>query len=91
MLDSNHGTFYVNQLMALKLIVNDTAGATTLGRGYFGGIYKGQIQPNGNQVCSSYSAVRIILTSDQPMEASRSRPYHYRNFNIAGMIVSLIQ
>ncbi|KAJ7915904.1 chondroitin AC/alginate lyase [Mycena leptocephala] len=69
---NNHGTFYVNQLMALKLIVNDTAGATTLGRGYFGGIYKGQIQPNGNQ----------------PMEASRSRPYHYRNFNIAGMITN---
>lgn len=69
---NNHGTFYVNQLMALKLIANDTAGATTLGRGYFGGIYKGQIQSNG----------------DQPMEASRSRPYHYRNFNIAGMITN---
>jgi hypothetical protein len=69
---NNHGTFYVNQLMALKLIVNDTAGATTLGRGYFGGIYKGQMQSNGNQ----------------PMEASRSRPYHYRNFNIAGMITN---
>ncbi|KAJ6588095.1 alginate lyase-domain-containing protein [Mycena capillaripes] len=69
---NNHGTFYVNQLMALKLIVNDTAGATTLGRGYFGGIYKGQISSNG----------------DQPMEASRSRPYHYRNFNIAGMITN---
>ncbi|KAJ7178231.1 chondroitin AC/alginate lyase [Mycena filopes] len=69
---NNHGTFYVNQLMALKLIVNDTAGATTLGRGYFGGIYKGQMESNG----------------DQPMEASRSRPYHYRNFNIAGMITN---
>ncbi|KAJ7612371.1 chondroitin AC/alginate lyase [Mycena polygramma] len=69
---NNHGTFYVNQMMALQLIVNDTAGATTLGRGYFGGIYKNQIQSNGNQ----------------PMEASRSRPYHYRNFNIAGMITN---
>ncbi|KAJ7754838.1 chondroitin AC/alginate lyase [Mycena metata] len=69
---NNHGTFYVNQLAALKLIVNDTAGATTLGRGYFGGIYKGQISSNGNQ----------------PMEASRTRPYHYRNFNIAGMITN---
>ncbi|KAJ7218239.1 alginate lyase-domain-containing protein [Mycena haematopus] len=69
---NNHGTYYVNQLMALKLIVNDIAGATTLGRGYFGGIYKGQIASNGNQ----------------PLEASRSRPYHYRNFNIAGMITN---
>ncbi|KAJ7450854.1 chondroitin AC/alginate lyase [Mycena latifolia] len=69
---NNHGTFYVNQLAAIKLIVNDTAGAITLGRGYFGGIYKGQMQSNGNQ----------------PMEASRSRPYHYRNFNIAGMITN---
>ncbi|KAJ6453561.1 chondroitin AC/alginate lyase [Mycena sanguinolenta] len=69
---NNHGTYYVNQLMALKLIVNDTAGAVTLGRGYFGGIYKGQMSSNGNQ----------------PMEASRSRPYHYRNFNIAGMITN---
>ncbi|KAJ7111341.1 alginate lyase-domain-containing protein [Mycena epipterygia] len=69
---NNHGTFYVNQLAALKLIVNDTAGATTLGRGYFGGLYKGQIAANGNQ----------------PLEASRTRPYHYRNFNIAGMITN---
>ncbi|KAJ7108349.1 chondroitin AC/alginate lyase [Mycena crocata] len=69
---NNHGTFYVNQLAALKLIVNDTAGATKLGRAYFGGIFKGQIQSNG----------------DQPMEASRSRPYHYRNFNLAGMITN---
>ncbi|KAJ7021165.1 chondroitin AC/alginate lyase [Mycena alexandri] len=69
---NNHGTFYVSQLMALKLIVNDTTGATSLGRGYFGGIYKGQIQSNG----------------DQPLEASRTRPYHYRNFNIAGMITN---
>ncbi|KAJ7766381.1 alginate lyase-domain-containing protein [Mycena maculata] len=69
---NNHGTFYVNQLAALKLIVNDMAGAIALGRGYFGGIYKGQIASNGNQ----------------PLEASRSRPYHYRNFNIAGMITN---
>ncbi|KAF7343232.1 Chondroitin AC/alginate lyase [Mycena venus] len=69
---NNHGTFYVNQLMALKLIVNDTAGAAEFGRGYFGGTFKGQMKSNG----------------DQPMEASRSRPYHYRNFNIAGMITN---
>ncbi|KAK7042641.1 chondroitin AC/alginate lyase [Favolaschia claudopus] len=69
---NNHGTFYVNQMMALKLIVNDKAGATKLGRKYFGGTFKGQMKSNG----------------DQPMEASRSHPYHYRNFNIAGMITN---
>ncbi|KAJ6552268.1 chondroitin AC/alginate lyase [Mycena vulgaris] len=69
---NNHGTFYVNQLAALKLLVNDTAGATTLGRAYFGGLFKSQIASNG----------------DQPMEATRSRPFHYRNFNIAGMITN---
>jgi len=58
--------------MSLMLLVNDTAGATKVGRGYFGGIYKGQIASDGNQ----------------PMEATRSRPYHYRNFNIAGMITN---
>lgn len=69
---NNHGTFYANQLAALKLIVNDTAGATTLGRGYFGGIYKGQIDANGRQ----------------PLEIVRTRPYHYSNFNLAGMITN---
>jgi len=69
---NNHGTYYVNQLMALMLIVGDTAGATQAGRGYFGSLYKSQIASNG----------------DQPLEASRTRPYHYRNFNIAGMITN---
>jgi hypothetical protein len=65
--DSNHGTFYVNQLMALKLIVNDTAGATTLGRGYFGGIYKGQMQSNGNQVRVTFVPREVFLkTSISP-------------------------
>ncbi|CAK5283568.1 unnamed protein product [Mycena citricolor] len=69
---NNHGTFYANQLSALKLIVNDIAGATTVGRAYFGGVYKTQIASNG----------------DQPLEGTRTRPYHYRNFNIAGMITN---
>ncbi|KAF7303640.1 Chondroitin AC/alginate lyase [Mycena indigotica] len=69
---NNHGTFYVNQLMSLMVLVGDNAGATTLGRKYFGGLFKTQIAANG----------------EQPMEASRSRPFHYRNFNIAGMITN---
>ncbi|KAJ7062111.1 chondroitin AC/alginate lyase [Mycena amicta] len=69
---NNHGTYFVNQLMSLMILVGDNAGATALGRNYFGSTYKGQIAPNG----------------DQPMEASRSRPFHYRNFNIAGAITN---
>ncbi|KAJ6613523.1 alginate lyase-domain-containing protein [Mycena sp. CBHHK59/15] len=70
--NNNHGTIFVNQLAALKLIVGDTADAVNLTRGYFKGIYQGQLKANG----------------DQPLEATRSRPYHYRNFNIAGMITN---
>ncbi|KAJ7204990.1 chondroitin AC/alginate lyase [Mycena pura] len=71
---NNHGTIFVSQLAALKLIVNDVAGAVNLTQGYFQGHYKGQLAASG----------------DQPQEASRSesRPYHYRNFNIAGMVTN---
>ncbi|KAJ7111643.1 chondroitin AC/alginate lyase [Mycena crocata] len=69
---NNHGTIFVNQLASLNLLVKDTAGAATLTQGYFSGIYQKQLQANG----------------DQPMEADRSHPYHYRNFNIAGMITN---
>lgn len=70
--NNNHGTIFVNQMAALQLIVGDVASAVNLTQAYFKGIYQGQVQANG----------------DQPMEASRSRPYHYRNFNIAGMITN---
>ncbi|KAJ6549081.1 chondroitin AC/alginate lyase [Mycena vulgaris] len=69
---NNHGTIFINQLAGLKLIVEDVASAITLTEGYFAGIYKGQVTANG----------------DQPMEANRTHPYHYRNFNIAGMITN---
>ncbi|KAJ7883727.1 chondroitin AC/alginate lyase [Mycena olivaceomarginata] len=69
---NNHGTIFVNQLAGLKLIVQDTAGAVNWTQGYFSGIFQGQVNSTG----------------DQPQEASRTRPYHYRNFNIAGMITN---
>ncbi|KAJ6537220.1 chondroitin AC/alginate lyase [Mycena vulgaris] len=69
---NNHGTIYVNQLAGLKLIVEDVAGAVNLTQTYFSSTYKGQVAANG----------------DQPQEATRSHPYHYRNFNIAGMITN---
>ncbi|KAF7297424.1 Chondroitin AC/alginate lyase [Mycena indigotica] len=69
---NNHGTIFVNQFAALQLIVNDVAGAVNSTKGYFTGIYKGQLESNG----------------DQPLEASRTHPWHYRNFNIAGMVTN---
>ncbi|KAJ7846716.1 chondroitin AC/alginate lyase [Mycena olivaceomarginata] len=69
---NNHGTIYVNQLAALKLIVKDTAGAVNWTQGYFNGFFQHQVNSTG----------------DQPEEASRTHPYHYRNFNIAGMITN---
>ncbi|KAJ7668176.1 chondroitin AC/alginate lyase [Mycena rosella] len=69
---NNHGTIFVNQMAGLKLIVKDVPAAATLTQGYFTGIFQKQLQANG----------------DQPMEASRTHPYHYRNFNIAGMVTN---
>ncbi|KAJ7116999.1 alginate lyase-domain-containing protein [Mycena epipterygia] len=69
---NNHGTIYVSQMAGLKLIFNDISGAINLTQGYFSGIYQNQVAANG----------------DQPLEASRTRPYHYRNFNLAGMITN---
>ncbi|KAJ7644863.1 chondroitin AC/alginate lyase [Roridomyces roridus] len=69
---NNHGTIFVSQLAALKLVVGDTNGAVSLIQGYFSGIFKGQINSNG----------------EQPKESARTRPYHYRNFNAAGMITN---
>ncbi|KAJ7290691.1 chondroitin AC/alginate lyase [Mycena rebaudengoi] len=70
--DNNHGTIFVSQMAALKLVVNDKAAAAKLTDAYFKGTFQGQVQANG----------------DQPKEAGRTHPFHYRNFNIAGMIAN---
>lgn len=49
-LDSNHGTFYYNQLAALQVLVNDNDGAKDTINGYFDSIYLNQISANGDQV-----------------------------------------
>ncbi|KAJ7018921.1 chondroitin AC/alginate lyase [Mycena alexandri] len=69
---NNHGTIFVNQLAGVKLIAKDTEGAVNWTQNYFTGIFLGQLAANG----------------DQPTEASRTHPWHYRNFNIAGMITN---
>ncbi|KAM6501239.1 Alginate lyase domain containing protein [Amanita muscaria] len=69
---NNHGTFYENQLAALKLISGDVTGANQNARAYFSNQYLNQISANGKQ----------------PLELARTRPYHYSAFNIAGMITN---
>ncbi|KAJ6625107.1 alginate lyase-domain-containing protein [Mycena sp. CBHHK59/15] len=69
---NNHGSFCFNQLAALKLLVNDASGSANVSNTFFKGIYQGQINSTG----------------DQPFEASRTHPYHYRNYNLAAMITN---
>jgi hypothetical protein len=69
---SNHGSFYFNQLAALQVLVGDTAGAKATIEEFFTGIYQDQISANG----------------DQPLETDRTRPYHYRAYNLAAMVVN---
>lgn len=69
---SNHGSYYYNQIGALKILVGDNSGALNVLGEYFNGIYMNQINADG----------------EQPLEAERTRPYHYRAYNLAAMIVS---
>ncbi|KAI0088285.1 alginate lyase-domain-containing protein [Irpex rosettiformis] len=69
---NNHGSFYFNQLAALQVLVDDKAGAQKTLDEYFDGIYMGQIAANG----------------DQPLESARTRPFHYRAYNLAAMITN---
>lgn len=48
--NSNHGTFYYNQLAALKVLVNDNAGTLNVTNTYFASQYLFQIKANGEQV-----------------------------------------
>ncbi|TBU38981.1 chondroitin AC/alginate lyase [Dichomitus squalens] len=69
---NNHGTFYYNQLAALQILVGDTTGANQTLHEYFTTQYQWQIAANG----------------DQPLETARTRPYHYRAYNLAAMITN---
>lgn len=69
---NNHGSYYYNQLSANQIIVGDTTGAKNTTNTYFSTLYMAQINANG----------------EQPLEAIRTRPYHYRCYNLAAMITS---
>jgi hypothetical protein len=69
---SNHNTFYVSQLAAAKILIGDNAGAGAVLRHYFSHQFLDQIAASG----------------EQPFEAIRTRPFHYRCFNLEAMIVN---
>ncbi|KDQ49492.1 hypothetical protein JAAARDRAFT_165561 [Jaapia argillacea MUCL 33604] len=70
--DNNHGTFFYNQLAAVQILVGNLTGAKLTLETYFTKQYLKQINSNG----------------EQPLEAIRTRPYHYRAYNLAAMITN---
>lgn len=87
---SNHGSYYYSQLGALHILVNDLAGANATIQKYFSTLYQNQVEASGEQVRTILkNNVHSLLTCTvQPFEAVRTRPYHYRCYNLAAMIVS---
>jgi Alginate lyase len=71
-LTSNHGTFWMNQMVVLKIYENDLSGARAAVKSYFTHQFLDQ----------------IVASGEQPFEAVRTRPFHYRCFNLQAMIVS---
>ncbi|KAF8801252.1 hypothetical protein BYT27DRAFT_7115572 [Phlegmacium glaucopus] len=69
---NNHATFYYNQLGAMQILVGDLAGATKSLNTFFDGKFMTQIKKNG----------------EQPLEAARTRSFHYRTFNLCGLITN---
>jgi hypothetical protein len=70
--DNNHGTYFYSQMASLQILVGDNTSAITTIKQYFSKQYLSQINANG----------------DQPFEAVRTHPYHYRCYNLAAMITN---
>lgn len=71
-LGNNHGTFYINQEAAIHVILQDTPAAIAALDSFFSGVFKGQIDASG----------------EQPLEAKRADPVHYRAYNLAALITN---
>ncbi|KAF9224978.1 chondroitin AC/alginate lyase [Gyrodon lividus] len=69
---NNHGSYYYSQLASHQLIAKDIEGARATIKTYFNTIYMSQITETG----------------EQPLEARRTRPYHYRAYNIIAMMTN---
>ncbi|KAI0704924.1 alginate lyase-domain-containing protein [Cytidiella melzeri] len=69
---NNHLTFYVAQVAAVKIALGDGKGAGDTLQKYFSSQFLDQIAQSG----------------EQPFESVRTRPYHYRCFNLEAMIAN---
>ncbi|WVQ82340.1 hypothetical protein IAT38_004468 [Cryptococcus sp. DSM 104549] len=69
---NNHGTFYYNQLCSLQILLGQNDACATALEEFYSGIYLNQIVENG----------------DQPLESARTRPYHYRAYNLMALITN---
>ncbi|KAF7308405.1 hypothetical protein HMN09_00689300 [Mycena chlorophos] len=67
---NNHVTFYTAQLAAAQIGMGDLAGAMSTVRWYFSNKFPDQIAKSG----------------EQPFEAVRTRPFHYRCFHLEALI-----
>ncbi|KAG8887843.1 hypothetical protein FRB98_008866 [Tulasnella sp. 332] len=67
---NNHGTFWFAQAASVQVLVGNLTGATETLHEYFDGIYQNQINATG----------------DQPLEAVRTLPFHYRAYNMGGIL-----
>ncbi|KAG9126103.1 hypothetical protein FRC07_004872 [Ceratobasidium sp. 392] len=69
---NNHGSFYPNQIAALKILIGDFPGAQAVLQAYFANQFQEQ----------------VIGSGEQPLEAVRTRPFHYRCFNLEAIITN---
>ncbi|KAK0198699.1 chondroitin AC/alginate lyase [Armillaria mellea] len=69
---NNHGTFYFSQVAAIEVYLGHLDEAIQALHSYFDGPFMDQIAASG----------------EQPFEAIRTRPFHYRCFNLEAMITN---
>lgn len=69
---NNHGSFYVSQLAVTKILAGDQQGAIDVLQHFFKSQFRDQLAGSG----------------EQPFEAVRTRPFHYRCFNIEALITN---
>ena len=56
--NSNHGSFYYNQLASIYLILDDKPAAKAVLQEYFNGIFQNQITATGEQVSMIYLLIQ---------------------------------
>ncbi|KAK0528119.1 hypothetical protein OC834_004169 [Tilletia horrida] len=69
---NNHASFYYNQVIALYILQGDIPSAQKATNAFFTGAFMKQ----------------IIASGEQPFEAARTRPFHYRCFNLEALIAN---